>query len=197
MISGKRKDPYSRLDDRNDRFHASRHPAHPLRPEAERPLQAELSMLLPDAGALLDLMSGANCYMPPGPQIVGLDVDEAGLARNPALMARVVANLNATPALPFASASFNGAACVSGVQYLTSPVAVFREIHRVLAPGSPFVVAYTDVFFPAKAIAVWSLLYAPQRAALVSSYFREAGGWTGTSTRSLDNVVHLVWAHKL
>ena len=45
--------------------------------------------------------------------------------------------------------------CVSSVDYLTRPREVFAEVHRVLAPGGVFLVAFSNRVFAEKAVAVW------------------------------------------
>lgn len=187
---------YSRVDEHDDRLHAAQHPTQVLPPEAAEPLQAALSSFFPGNGPVLDLMSGAHCYIPRNQTVIGVDVDETALIHNAALTARLLCDLNVSPVLPFGDAIFVGAVCVSGIQYLTSPIAVFREIHRTLRPGAPFIVAYTDLFFPAKAIAAWSALHTFQRSALVSSYFRKSGGWAGIATETFNGVIHLVSGQK-
>ncbi|HEX5371036.1 MAG TPA: hypothetical protein VFY10_16650, partial [Dehalococcoidia bacterium] len=63
------------------------------------------------------------------------------------------------------------------VQYLTQPVAVFAEIGRVLKPGCPLIVAFSNRCFPTKAIAVWQALDDEGHAQLVALYAREAGAF--------------------
>ncbi len=48
--------------------------------------------------------------------------------------------------------------CCVGVQYLQRPFAVFAEVRRVLKPGAPFIVSYSNRCFPTKAVAIWRAL---------------------------------------
>ena len=41
------------------------------------------------------------------------------------------------------------------VQYLTQPFEVFADVGRVLAPGGPVVVSFSNRCFPTKAVALW------------------------------------------
>jgi ubiquinone/menaquinone biosynthesis C-methylase UbiE len=64
--------------------------------------------------------------------------------------------------------------CV-GVQYLQRPVEVMTELARVLRPGAPLVVSFSNRCFPTKAVAVWLRLDTRGHAALVELYLEAAG----------------------
>ena len=49
-----------------------------------------------------------------------------------------------------------GEACVS-VQYLQQPGAVLSEVARVLRPGAPVVISFSNRCFPTKAVRGWLL----------------------------------------
>ena len=143
--------------------------------------------LFPARGAILDLMSSWVSHLPPEIEyrrVVGLGMNRAELDTNPRLHERIVQNLNQTPQLPFADAEFDGAAICVSVQYLTQPVSVFREVGRVLRPGAPLVVTFSNRCFPTKAIAIWLALDDRGHMRLVRRYFEEAGNWT--DVESLD-----------
>ena len=65
--------------------------------------------------------------------------------------------------------------CCVGVQYLQRPFAVFAEVRRVLKPGAPFIVSYSNRCFPTKAVAIWRALETRDQATLVGCYFDESG----------------------
>ncbi len=141
----------------------------------------------PPGGAILDLMSSWVSHLPPEPAyrgVTGLGMNATELAANPRLTERVLQNLNTTPRLPFAEAQFDGAGICVSVQYLTQPVAVFREVARVLRPGAPLVVTFSNRCFPTKAVAVWQALDDAGHAALVQRYFADAGGWQDVAVRA-------------
>lgn len=158
--------------------------------------------VLPHGGRLLDLMSSWRSHLPPafgGARVVGLGLNAAEMADNPQLTSHVVHDLNRDPELPFRDGAFDGAMCAVSVQYVIHPVLVFREAHRVLRPGAPFVVAFSNRCFPTKAVAVWLATSDDRHRALVRTYF-EAAGWRDIegADRSGDggDPLHAVWARK-
>ena len=102
--------------------------------------------LLPEGGEILDLMSSWRSHLPEDrayARVVGLGLNAQEMADNPQLDEYVTHDLNADTRLPFADASFDGAVCTVSVQYMTRPVATFREVNRVLRPGAPFILTYS------------------------------------------------------
>ena len=131
-------------------------------------------------GVLLDLMSSWRSHLPEGfvkQKCIGLGLNAAEMADNPDLDDYIVHNLNADPQLPFAAASFDGVVVTVSIQYMIRPVAVFAEVNRVLKPGCPFLVLYSNRMFPTKAIRLWQMLRDTGRAELIEAYFRQAGGY--------------------
>jgi ubiquinone/menaquinone biosynthesis C-methylase UbiE len=111
----------------------------------------------------------------PTGSVVGLGLNAHELGTNRRLDEYVVQNLNRTPQLPFDDNSFDGAICTVSVQYLQQPVVVFREVGRVLKPGAPFCVTFSNRCFPSKAVAIWLHLDDKGHVALVKRYFADAG----------------------
>ncbi len=143
-------------------------------------LQRLYSDVLPAGGRLIDLMSSWRSHLPEGGGgggVVGLGLNEDEMADNPRLTSHVVHDVNREPRLPFVDAEFDGAMCAVSIQYLIHPVAIFREVRRVLRPGAPFVVSFSNRCFPTKAVAVWLGTTDPQHLTLVRAYFEAAGGW--------------------
>jgi SAM-dependent methyltransferase len=89
----------------------------------------------------------------------------------------VVQDLNRNPALPWPNDQFDAAIVTVSVQYLTSPDTVFAEVGRVLKPGAPFAVAYSNRCFPTKAVAIWRALGSRDHAELIGLYFRLSGAF--------------------
>jgi len=132
---------------------------------------------IPQAGAVLDLMSAWVSHLPASfaGRVVGHGMNAEELAANPRLDDYFVRNLNDEPALPLADASFDAALCCAGVQYLTRPDMVFAEAARVLRPGAPMIVSFSNRCFPTKAVAIWRALDGRGHADLVAHYLRSAG----------------------
>lgn len=134
----------------------------------------------PPGGAILDLMTSWVSHLPPEVaygRVVGLGMNRAELAANPRLDARILQDLNRTPRLSFEDATFDAAGICVSVQYLTQPATVFAELGRVLRPGAPLVVTFSNRCFPTKAVAIWQALDDRGHAALVRRYFEAAGNW--------------------
>jgi len=137
--------------------------------------------LFPPDGAILDLMSSWVSHLPAEvsySRVVGLGLNREELAANPRLDASVVQDLNREPRLPFPTASFDAAAICVSIQYLTRPVAVLRDVGRVLRAGSPLVVTFSNRCFPTKAVAIWQALDDAGHGRLVERYLEAAGNWT-------------------
>ena len=144
---------------------------------------------LPAGGAVLDLMSSWISHLPPEMsfrKVVGLGMNERELLANPRLHAHTVHNLNVHPALPYADGEFDAACICVSVDYLVKPVEVIRDIGRVVAPGGPLVITFSNRCFPTKAVAIWHRLTGAGQQQLVESYLAEAGTWA--DVRSLTPV---------
>lgn len=157
--------------------------------------------VLPTGGRLLDLMSSWRTHLPEGfpAEVVGLGMNADEMADNPQLARFVVHDVNREPRLPLADGEFDGAMCAVSVQYLVHPVRVFREVRRVLRPGAPFVVSFSNRCFPTKAVAAWLYAGDEQHVTLVRSYFEAAGGFEGVreedrSPRGYGDPLYAVWA---
>jgi SAM-dependent methyltransferase len=133
--------------------------------------------LLPQGGAILDLMSSWRSHLPAHlrpARVVGLGMNRPEMEDNPALTKIVLHNLNRTARLPFDDAEFDGAVVTVSVQYMTQPVRTFAEVGRVLKPGAVFVVTYSNRMFPTKAVAIWQNLDDYDRSKLIGRYFMES-----------------------
>ena len=139
---------------------------------------------LPQSGSILDVMSSWVSHLPPAPywRVVGLGMNNEELASNPQLDQWVVQDLNQEPRIPFAGGEFDGAAICVSIQYLTQPVAVLREIGRVLAVDAPLVITFSNRCFPTKAVRLWQSLSDQGHLQLVEQYLMEAGNWSNIQT---------------
>ena len=162
--------------------------------------------LLPPDAEVLDFMSSWKSHMPEGlrlNRLTGLGLNEVELRENDQLDGWVVHDVNETVELPFAEGSFDAAVMCVSVQYLVHPVETFREVRRVLRPGGPFIVTYSNRPFPEKAVAIWWACSMEDRARLVGGYFHYAGGWEGLTAQDRSerreagaDPLFAVWARK-
>lgn len=133
---------------------------------------------LPVGGRVLDLMSSWVSHLPDDSdyaEVIGHGMNADELAANPRLARWFVQDLNRDAVLPFDDRRFDAALCCVGVQYLQRPSEVFAEIRRILVPGGPFVVSFSNRCFPMKAVAIWRALDTSGHAALVKLYCERAG----------------------
>ena len=134
--------------------------------------------VLPGGGVLLDLMSSWVSHLPPEltyGDVIGHGMNAAELAANPRLSRWFIQNLNRETSLPLGTASIDAAMICVSVQYLQQPVAVLREVARVLRPGGPLVISFSNRCFWTKAVAIWRTLDDDGHAHLVEHYLRHAG----------------------
>ncbi|UQN09980.1 methyltransferase domain-containing protein [Deinococcus sp. QL22] len=136
----------------------------------------------PAQGAVLDLMSSWVSHLPPEVEygwIEGLGMNRQELAANPRLTGFTVQNLNENHQLPYESATFDGCGICVSIDYLTQPIKVLREVARVLKPGAPIVITFSNRCFPTKAVQIWHSLDDAGHLALVADFLRQAGGFAG------------------
>ncbi len=139
-----------------------------------------LGELIPPDATILDLMSSWKSHLPPHvhpKRVVGLGMNAVELAANEQLDTWVVQDLNRDPTLPFADDEFDIAIITVSIQYVVQPIALFRAIQRVLKPGAPLAIIFSNRLFPTKAVRVWTQLDDAGHIALVESYFQLAGGY--------------------
>jgi SAM-dependent methyltransferase len=132
-------------------------------------------------------MSGWLPHLPPEApyrRVVGIGADRQALAENPFLDEFCVQNLNANPTLPFSTGEFDGATVCGAIQHLARPGEVIRELARVLRPGAPLIIAFSNRCVATKPIACWCLLDETGHLCLIAQHFAEAGNWA--DIRCLD-----------
>src|SRR5579863_6259884 len=142
---------------------------------------------LPKDAVLLDLMSSWVSHLPPETryaEVIGLGMNAAELAANPRLARWFVQNLNRDAALTLGDASIDAAMICVSIQYLQQPVAVLREVARILKPGQPLVISFSNRCFPTKAVAIWQALDDARHAQLVTLYL-QCAGFADIETRKL------------
>jgi SAM-dependent methyltransferase len=123
-------------------------------------------------------MSSWVSHLPPEvayAEVIGHGMNAEELAANPRLSRWFVQNLNRNPILPLADDSVDGAMICVSIQYLQRPVELLREVARVLRPGGPIVIGFSNRCFWTKAVAIWRSLDDTGHARLVEHYLRHSG----------------------
>lgn len=134
--------------------------------------------LFPPGGSVLDLMGSWVAHLPDEvayAEVIGHGMNAEELAANPRYTRGFVQNLNETAELPLAAASVDAAAICVSIQYLQDPVAVLREVRRVLKPGGVVAITFSNRCFPTKAVAIWQALGMGEHQRLVAFYLEHAG----------------------
>jgi len=180
---------FGRRDGEPDaRFYETDRFVHHIDSQARENLSQFYGTCIKPGDAVLDLMAGWTSHLTPDldlSRLYGLGLNENELKKNPHLSDYGVQDLNLNPTLKFHDNSFDTAICSLSVEYLTDPVAVFKEVGRVLKPGGLFVVTFSNRWFPEKAIHVWEHLHDFERMGLVTEYFRKSNGFESLSTHSM------------
>lgn len=135
--------------------------------------------------SVLDLMSSFRSHLPEDllyQEVIGLGMNATEMQANPQLTRFLVHDLNKNPHLPFPNSYFDAVMNTVSVQYLTQPIAVFREVARVLRPGGVSIVTFSDRMFPTKAVRVWREGDDEDHVALVQEYYRLSGGFRNVQT---------------
>ena len=126
---------------------------------------------------ILDLMAGWDSHIPKKilpKKVVGLGLNRNELAQNYALTEALIHDLNKEPSLPLKDRSFDAVINSVSVDYMTSPMEVFRDVGRILKPGGLFLVIFSNRMFPQKAVKVWRESSEDERVLLVEEFFKEA-----------------------
>jgi SAM-dependent methyltransferase len=137
-------------------------------------------LVLPNS-TILDLMSAWRSHLPTEvkyQRVVGLGMNEEEMADNPELSEFAVHNLNSGEPLPFEDSAFDAVLCAVSVQYLTRPVETFGEVARVLKPGAPFIITFSNRCFPTKAVNLWLHTDDQAHLQIVALYFLASNQFT-------------------
>ncbi|WP_448615270.1 class I SAM-dependent methyltransferase [Modestobacter sp. URMC 112] len=125
---------------------------------------------------VLDLMSSwVSHFRVPPAELVVLGMNDAELAQNEAATERVVHDLNADPRLPLPDEDVDAVVCCVSIDYLVRPIEVLAEVGRVLRPGGPVAVTYSNRCFPTKAVRGWLATDDEQHGLVVAELLRRAG----------------------
>ncbi|MCA9837924.1 MAG: class I SAM-dependent methyltransferase [Trueperaceae bacterium] len=157
--------------------------------------------LLPARGQILDLMSSYHSHLPNKfSRVVGLGLNLQELEENPALHEAVIYDLNLNAQLPFDDEQFDGVVCTVSIQYMTRPDDTFKEVARILKPGAPFIITFSNRMFPTKAVLAWRASDDAAHMRLAKSYFAQACEFGNICTRSHapdeGDPLYALWAYK-
>ncbi len=179
-------------------------------------ISAEYGRIIAPESKVLDLMGSWDSHLPDDlavRQLTVLGMNEEELTANSRATERVVRDLNENPVLPFDDKSLDAIICTASVEYLTDPLAVFKELQRVLIPGGVLAIAFSNRWFPSKAVSIWGQLHEFERLGMVLEMFHRTGGFQdlcASSRRGLprpeddphwelshSDPVYMAWGRKL
>lgn len=188
---------------------------HHLDSTARAEIGRRYAALIRPGSRVLDLMGSWTSHLPDSLELAGLTVlglNEEELRHNRQATEILVQDLNSESRLPFAEAQFDAVVCTASVEYLTNPLAVMTEIRRVLRPGGLLAFAFSNRWFPPKAIRLWTELHEFERLGLVAELLHQSGGFSGITTLSrrglprppddphqelwLSDPLYMVWGSK-
>ena len=152
---------------------------------ARAAIRKQYGRLIVPGARVLDLMGSWDSHLPQDlvlGQLTVLGMNKEELVVNAMATDRVIRDLNQNPLLPFADNSFDVIVCTASVEYLTDPLAVFSELHRVLQPGGVLALAFSNRWFPPKAIGIWSGLHEFERLGMVLEMFHRTSGFQDLAT---------------
>jgi SAM-dependent methyltransferase len=145
---------------------------------------------------ILDLCSSWISHLPQDIEygrVVGVGMNEKELEANKQLTDFIVQDLNEQPKLSqLEDSSFDVICNVVSVDYLTKPLEVFQEMHRVLRPGGVALMSFSNRCFPTKAIAMWLQADDIGRLTIVASYFHYSAAWNSIEALDLKKLVQRV-----
>jgi SAM-dependent methyltransferase len=181
--------PFARSDEQPDgQFYEKPRFVNHLDDTAIAAISGLYGRMLRDGDRVLDLMSSWTSHLPSRltlQNVTGLGLNPEELKTNERLTRAVIHDLNENPVLPFDDASFDAVICTVSVEYLTQPVAVFKDAGRILRPGGCFVATFSNRWFPPKAVNVWQQINEFERMGLVSEYFLLSGQFRDIGTYSV------------
>ena len=180
---------FARKDERPDeRFYDSPRFVQHIDDTAIEMVRNTYGRFLTGGMRVLDLMSSWQSHVPtnvPLESLTGLGLNMEELKRNRQLTDVTVQDLNVNKVLPYPNDTFDAVLNTVSVEYLTDPIAIFKEVARVLRPGGHFIVTFSNRWFPPKAIKIWEELHDFERMGLVSEYFMRSDGFTSLHTYSI------------
>lgn len=160
--------------------------------EAREELARFYAAALPPSGRgdVLDLASSWTSHYPQGyraRRCVAIGLNPLELLANRAKTEFRVQNLNASPVLPYADGSFDAVTLSLSVDYMTAPLELFAEVHRVLRPGGLSCMAFTNRCFQGKVVRRWLAPFTEaEHAKLVGAYYHYSAPWAAVGVADVS-----------
>lgn len=182
-------DPFQRIDSSQDSYFYKRpRLVQHIDDAAIKAVKNLYGQLLKSGMRVLDLMSSWQSHIPDNvylKELTGLGLNREELERNDLLDKWFVHDLNLHRILPFKNNEFDAAICTVSIEYIIYPDDIFHELSRVLRPGGVLIIAFSNRWFPPKAIQIWKDLHEFERMGLVLEYFERSGKFENLATYSL------------
>jgi SAM-dependent methyltransferase/FKBP-type peptidyl-prolyl cis-trans isomerase 2 len=182
------EDAFDRKDERPDGlFYGTPRFVQHIDDTAVEMVRNTYGRFLSDDMHVLDLMSSWQSHVPENVQLIrlaGLGINSEELKKNRQLTEYTVQDLNTRKVLPYADHSFDVVLNTVSVEYLTDPVAIFKEAARVLRKGGRFILTFSNRWFAPKSVKIWEELHDFERMGLVLEYFLRSGDFTNLNTYS-------------
>jgi FKBP-type peptidyl-prolyl cis-trans isomerase 2 len=165
----------------DDVFYTQPRMVQHLDSSARETISRQYGKLIPSGARVLDIMGSWDSHLPDHlhlQELTVLGMNRNELAENRKATRTMIHDLNLDPNLPLADNSLDAIICTASVEYLTDPLAVFFEMQRVLTPGGVLALAFSNRWFPGKAIKIWPDLHEFERLGMVMEMFHRTGGFT-------------------
>ena len=166
-------------------FYSSPRLVQHLDSTARETIGQQYAQLIEPGSRVLDLMASWDSHLPDDldlHSLTALGMNQVELDANRRATDSVIQDLNRNPLLPFADNSFDTIICTASIEYLTGPLSVFAEMHRVLVPKGVLAVAFSNRWFPPKAVKIWGELHEFERLGMVMEMFYRTSGLTNLHT---------------
>jgi SAM-dependent methyltransferase len=187
------EDSHERLDDNDDALHyQNANLEDTLDQVSGRQLARLYARLLKPGDHVLDMMCGAQSYLPGGIDnlhVTGMGLNEEELKANSQLAELVIHNVNKTPVLPFNDDTFDTVVFTAAVEYLIDPKTSFSELKRITKPGGHIITTFTDHWNTLKSILLWPELHPFERLGLVLDYLGSTNGITSLHTETIQGLL--------
>lgn len=179
--------PFARLDERPDeQFYQTPRLVQHLDAQVRQQITELHARFLKPGIRVLDLMASWDSHLPErfDIEVTGLGLNTGELQQNRRLSDFTIHDLNSKPDLLYPAEHFDLAICTASVEYFTQPLEVFRAVRRALKPDAPFVITFSERWFPTKVIETWPMLHPFERLGMVLDVMHRSEGYARLATES-------------